>query len=376
LFSAPRTSIGRTDRWLAGDYERLDRAVGEIPDRVRRLMDTWYARLPEHSGPEIRQRFTEKKTGAHLGAFWELYLHEAACRLGFEVDIDVGRDHSARRPDLLLSNAATCFYVEARVAEGDDVIARDQRTRANQLYAAVERITNRDFLVYVIVERVGEDTPGRKLVTAPLDRWLAKLDPDAERRRVDAGGEPAEKLIDQDGWRVRLQATAKLPENRGRPESGVMAGQEEGFADDPDGEDLLAEVDDITPLRRVLLRKAGHGYKLDERPFVIAVLCAGQLIHDHDIAQALFGPGGLWHEGAGARYREVSAVLTASNLHPANVASVATCLWLNPAATHALDAASLPCLRRKIGQGGLVEQPATASAAGIFGLSPQWPAAD
>lgn len=395
LFSAEPVPLGPVERWLASDYEHLDRAVGEIPDRVRRVSDAWYARLPHHARPEIRQRFTAKRTGVHLGAFWELYLHEAAWRLRFEVDLDVGRDHAGRRPDLLLSTTATSFYIEARVAEGDDVIAREQRARANQLYAAIERIENRDFLVYVILQRVGKNTPSRRLITTPLGEWLATLEPDAERRRTDAGAAPAEMLIDRDGWRVRLQATAKLPANRGTTDSGVISGREEGFADDPDGEDLLAQVDDITPLTRVLLRKAGHGYELGERPFVIAVLCAGPLIDDHDIAQALFGPigytlsvsssqaagrylpGGLWHEGAGHRYTDVSAVLTASNLHPGSIASVEPCLWLNPAATHPLDATSLPWLRREFGPDGrLVEHPATASAADIFGLSPRWPAAD
>jgi hypothetical protein len=394
LFSAQRVALDPVERWLASDYERLDRAVGEIPDRVRRVLDAWYARLPDHARSEIRRRFTAKTTGAHLGAFWELYLHEAAWRLRFEIDIDVGRDHARRHPDLLLSTAATSFYIEARVAEGDDVIAREQRARANQLYAAIERIHNRDFLVSISLVRVGPHTPGRKLITAPLDRWLAALDPDAEWRRTDAGGAPAGMVVDRDGWFVRLQATAKPPERRGRIDTGVIGAIEEGFADDPDGEDLLAQVDDITPLTAALLRKASHGYELGGRPFVIAVLCAGPLIDDHDIAQALFGPigytismsssqavdrylpGGLWHEGAGPRYTDVSAVLTASNLHPGNVASVEPCLWLNPAASDPLKATSLPWLRREIGPSGrLVEHPATARTADIFGLSPRRPAA-
>jgi len=356
-------------------------------------MDEWYARLPERSRPEIRQRFCESTTGAHLGAFWEMYVHEAICRLDFEVDVAIGRDHKSRRPDLLVNGDPAGFFVEATVALGDDVIRRDQSTRADQLYAAVEQISNPNFLVYVMLERVGEDTPGRRLITAPLDRWLDTLDPDTERRRVDAGGPPVEKLIDRDGWRVRLQATAKLPEHRGRPGMGVISGREEGFTDDAGGEGLLAEVDDVAPLTRVLLKKAGHGYELEERQFMIAVLCAGALVDDQDIAQALFGrieytvsmssdravgrylPGGLWHEGAGPRYTNVSAVLTASNLNPGSVAAVEPCLWLNPAATHPIDAAALPWQRREFdARGRLVEHPARTRAADIFGLPPRWPA--
>jgi hypothetical protein len=97
-----------------------------------------------------------------------------------------------------------------------------------------------------------------------------------------------------------------------------------------------------------------------------AVLCAGDLIDDHDIAQALFGrieytasmssdrvsgrllSGGLWHDGDGPRYSAVSAVLTASNLGPKSVAAVEPCLWLNPVAANPIETASLPWrLRRR-----------------------------
>lgn len=395
LFSAERRPVGREDRWLQTDYQRLDRAIGEIPDRVRGLMDEWYARLPEHSRAEIRQRFTETSTGAHLGAFWELYLHESGCRLGFDVDIDVGRDHAGRRPDLLLSKGSDSFFIEATVALGDGVIRRDQRARADQLYAAIDRVNNRDFLVHTSLERVGDGTPGRKIVTAPVDRWLATLDPDVVRRGADAVGAAPAMLIDEGGWRVRLEATGKKPELRGDPDMGVIGSRVEGFADDPDGEDLLPEIDDITPLTRVLLKKAGHGYAVGDRPFMIAVLCAGEFIDDHDIAQALFGrieytvsmssdraagrllPGGLWHEGAGPRYTEVSAVLTASNLSPPSVAAVEPCLWLNPAAAHPIETASLPWRQYEIAPPGrLEEHPAKSPAADLFGLSPQWPATD
>jgi hypothetical protein len=170
------------------------------------------------------------------------------------------------------------------------------------------------------------------------------------------GAAAAAILIDEQGWRVRLEATGKKPELRADPDISVIGSRVEGFAEDPDGHGLFPEIDGITPLTRVLLRKAGHGYQIDDRPFMIAVLCAGELVDDHDIAQALFGrieyavsmssdraarrylPGGLWHEEAGPRYTDVSAVLTASNLSPSGVAAVNPCLWLNPAATHPLDA--------------------------------------
>jgi hypothetical protein len=62
-----------------------------VADRVRRLLDGWYRRLPALARAEIRQRFTAPVRRAHLGAFWEMYLHAATSRLDFDIDIDVGR---------------------------------------------------------------------------------------------------------------------------------------------------------------------------------------------------------------------------------------------------------------------------------------------
>lgn len=354
-------------------------------------MDEWFGRLPAHAQREIRERFTAPSSGAHLGAFWEMYLHEATSRLGLEVDIDVGRDHAGRRPDLMLTGKGAGFFVEATVALGDGAVSLDERARADQLYAAIERVRNQDFLLHTELRRVGETTPGRRLVADPLDRWLATLDPDVVRRDADVGGPVPAHMIDGDGWLVRVEAIGKMAELRGDPEMGVIGSRVEGFDTDGGGEDLVAKIDDITPLTNVLLKKAGHGYEVGDRPFVIAVLCAGDFIDEHDIAQALFGqlesrlsmdsdrstgrylPGGLWHEGGGPRYTGVSAVLTARSLTPGGVAVVEPRLWLNPDAVYPLDPSSLPWKRWEVAANGrLAEHRATTTPAELFGLPADW----
>jgi hypothetical protein len=316
-----------------------------------------------------------------------MYLYEASSRLELNVDLDVGRDHSGRRPDLLVGTDEGDHFIEATVALGDAAIRRDQRARADQFYGAMERIRSRDFLLHPELRAVGNASPSRRMVADPLDRWLSKLDPDTVRRDADAGQPAPAFTIEKDGWIARIEATGN--------EIGVIGGRVEGFADDADGEDLLREIDDVTPLTKALLKKAGHGYELGDRAFVIAVLCAGDLIEEQDIAQALFGPieyqvsinsnratgafqpGGLWHDGGGPRYTSVSAVLTASNLTPGAVAAVEPRLWLNPAAAHPIDASLLPWRRWEIDPTGrFVEHPASQSAAELFGLPARWPAED
>jgi hypothetical protein len=379
LFSDERVPLSTTDRWTQTDYQRLDQATSKIADRVRSLMDEWFRSLPAHAQPENRQRFMSPSLGAHLGAFWEMYQHEAARRLCFDVDIDVGREHGRRRPDLLVNGKAASFFLEATVALGDAAVCRDQRARADQLYAAIERVRNRDFLLHTDLMKVGEGTPGRKLVADPIDRWLATLDPDAVRQHADSRGAAPAITINKDGWRVRIEATGKRVELRGDQEMGVIGSLVEGFDEDAGDDDLYRKIDDVSPLTNVLLKKAGHGYELGDRPFVISVLCAGDFIDEHDIAQALFGRIdyrlSMSSDRAGPRYTRVSAVLTASNLHPGAVAAAEPCLWLNPAAVHPVDVTSLPWRRWEIEPSGrLIEHPANTSAAELFGLSARWPA--
>ena len=395
LFSRDRVPGSRRDRWALTDYQRLDQAPGAAAERVRRLMDSWYRRLPAHARTEIRQRFTSPKLGAYLGAFWEMYLYEAASRLELKVDLDVGRDPGGRRPDLFVGADEGDHLIEATVALGDAAVRRDQRARADQFYAAIERVRTRDFLLHCELRAVGNASPGRKVVADQLDCWLSKFDPDTVRRDVDAGQPAPAFTIERDGWFARIEATGKRIELRGDPGTGVIGGRVEGFAENADGEDLLREIDDITPLTKALLKKAGHGYELGDRAFVIAVLCAGDFIEEQDIAQALFGPieyrvsinsdratgafqpGGLWHDRGGPRYTSVSAVLTASNLTPGAVAAVEPRLWLNPAATHPIDPSLLPWQRWEIDpRGRFVEHPASQGAAELFGLPARWPAED
>jgi hypothetical protein len=147
-------------------------------------------------------------------------------------------------------------------------------------------------------------------------------------------------------------------------------------------------MDEVTPLRKALRAKAGHRYELEERPFVIAALCAGGLVEDRDVAQALLGdiryrPGGAGHYVGGGlwlgddlkpRNRDVSAVLICIDLRPSGVTVVQPTLWTNPWARRQLPDDFLPWRRMAIDDDGHIEEYlATRTVADIFGLDPAWP---
>jgi hypothetical protein len=397
LFSTEVRSPEATLHHSASEYERLDRASGPVADRVRGLMDDWFLRLPDTAQRGIRERFTSPDRGTHLGAFWEMYVHEAARCNQFDTDFDVGReDPGRRRPDFLLAprgDPAASFYVEATVVLGDDAVAVPERTRVQQLYDVIERVVNRNFLLHIDLRAVGPNTPGRRLVADWIDRWLDTLDPDQEVAAVAGGRPPAAVVFDQEGWRVEIQATAYQPDLRGRADLGVIGSRTEGWGTSPAGVEGPRRIDDSTPLAKGLRSKAGHHYELDDRPFLVAVLCGGTFVEDRDIAEALLGPaeyqvepcgeeaigeytpGGLWLAGGGPRNTSVSGIIAAKNLTPSAVSVVEPCLWTNPWAARPFEAELLPWRRLQIlNDGQIVEHPAKQSAADLFGINQGWPA--
>jgi len=365
------------------EYARLDRRPEPWVVPVRALVDRWFDGLHADAQKSIRPRFTSDRRDDHLGAFHELYQHELAQRGGYdEVDCDIGRENPDHmRPDLLLRRADDRCFVEVTVALGDDVVDPTARPRLQQLYDAITRITVRDFLLYVNVRAVGPDTPGKPLIRR-IDGWLRTMDPDEEIARVAAGGEAAARRIEVDGWTVDLTATGSKPDLRGRPDLGVIGSIVEGpdnYRHVIEGErriefDGPRSLNDDVLLAAALHRKLKHRYELDDLPYVIAILCAGDFVNDTDIVDALVGPGGVWGHGAPDRSRRLSGIITATNLIPTALGVIEPTLWTNPNADHPVPDGFFPWRHISLSaDGDQTEQPATRTAADVLGVSPRFP---
>jgi hypothetical protein len=114
---------------------------------------------------------------------------------------------------------------------------------------------------------------------APLERWLGELDPHDLLEAECVGAPPQARLLEFAGWRIRVEALPLKPEHRGEDGQGILGYTGEG----------IGEIDDVSPILRKLKRNAHHYGELD-RPFVIALLCAGTFAEPQDIEAALFGP--------------------------------------------------------------------------------------
>lgn len=381
LFSEePRISV-RELPYSASAYERLNRSRGEPARRTREMIDGWWLRLPDAARPQIRERFMDSALAVHLGGFFEIYMHEVLRRVCSGVEADIGNDDTCRRrPDLHAVSGDAGFGVEVTAILGDDAVDPKDRARVNQLYDALNRrLRNRNFLLEVNLRRSGLETPGKKLVSE-IDRWLEPLDPDIEIERRKAGEMPPRLQLEHRGWVLDLKATPLQQDLRHRSDLRVIGSRVEGFeiaSIDDDDLDTLKPMDDVGPLHRGLVDKAGHGYDLREEPFVISALCAGPFVEEMEIEMALLGgPGheGLWVKGGRPRYTRVSAVLTVTELTPVTSALVEPCLWLNPWAQRPLPVDLLPWRRIEFRDDGRpVETPANRTTAEILEVGPNWP---
>ncbi len=381
LFSSgPRSDLGPAP-YAISEYHALDRNPHAAAERTRQLLDQWCADLPAAAAAQIRERFADPKDIVHRGAFLELYLHRLGGALGYHVDNDIGNDaNGRRRPDMLWRSGDGELYVEATALAGDDVGDPVVNRRLDEIHDAVNAVDAPAFSVDLDIADHGAGTPSIKKITKAVQRFLDGLDPDELLADLAAGGERPRFDYATGGWTFSIVADPLQPEHRDYPHHRVLAGR---FSD-------ADTIDDFTPLRRKLKKKAGR-YGVLNMPYVLAILCAGTFVEDREINAALMGPlvhwfdttrgqwdsarqrDGAWMGPNGSINARLSAVLTFPRLSPTAICAVEPTLWINPWATRPLTDFG-PWRRIEFRPTGAhIEHPATATVADILGLPSRWP---
>jgi len=325
-------------------YALLDRVDDPVFERVRTLVEEWFAHYPEvEEKRNLRGRLVSGDDRHFVSAFWELYLHEVYMQLGFDVEeVEPAVPGSTKRPDFLLRRGMTRFYLEA-VTLGET----GEEIKKSRLLDAIEQSLNKvesdDFFLLFGVETYGEDSPSARRLRPALEKWLASLDWDDVRRAHDADpfSNLPEKPWQEGDWVFSFRALPKSVELRGRPDVRPV-----GM-----GPIRARYVDDRDAIVHVSNRKAKRYGQLD-LPFVLAVNVNRITGDQRDFNAALFGqeairpvspnsdewepvrrPNGLWFGPRGFRNGQVTAVLGALRLHAWTVARDQPQLWVHPDAS-------------------------------------------
>lgn len=345
LFEKYQRSDGSAPRHAESTYQLIDRRVGDSWDRVRSDLNDWFESYPEDGSEDLCRRFRSPKSDQHLGAWWELYVHELLRRLNFQIDLHPNIPGTSRRPDFSASRGEIEFYVEAtHVQSGIADEGRDS-DREDVMFDLVNQARSNDFTVSMEFEKVGKVTPAASEVVTPIERWLSALsadDVEIDQRRGVAL--PWLALSPRD-WVMTFEAVPISRPHRGKAERilGFYPGTT-GF------------VNDRQKAKAALDRKKSR-YGTPERPMVIALLSDSGFFDDDDFGQCLFGSeavqylqndptfkprlvrqrDGFWMSQRGPSGKNISAVLHSEGLKPWSYREVTPRLWTNPWAFRGLD---------------------------------------
>ncbi|HEX7290689.1 MAG TPA: hypothetical protein VF250_06115 [Conexibacter sp.] len=301
-------------------YAFLDRAAGSRWEQVRAELDGWFARLPHAARADLRNRFAHTAELDHAGAFWELWVHEAHRRRGFEVTVNIGCEAGERRQDFALARGRERCWLEATVVGGDSPLSFTEHRLDEQLRDVVQTVRAPRFSLALEVVRYGACSPGRRRVVPPLERWLGALDP------RELGTSASVRRLAFDDWVVDVEAIP-LDATTARPCGCAQLVPRGAGA-------YAARVNDVRPLRRKIKKKAARYGDLD-RPYLLAVLALGDHVQERDVEQALLGATprehAVWHGPGGPCNTRLSGVLVARGLRSTDPgAPVVPSLWRNP----------------------------------------------
>ncbi len=366
-----------------GDYEFLDRVADAHWDRVRRLLEEWFAAHPATEKPDVYKRFTDFDVGQHIGAWWEIYVASLYRHLGYTVVAHPTIEGSDRKPDFLISRAGSHFYVECTVALPGD----SAKGAFEWIVDCISDIETRDFLVGIRHIKHGSQRPRRIEVTRPLTQWLEELDADALLQHPEE--ELPSKEIPIRDWTLTCVALPTRPD--GRHSGGRNLGYLPPVTNFPSN--------DVDRLHETITKKGRrYGREPLQHPFIVAVLATFGFLDQDDVGEALFGRKefqwytgdpdsvtvvrkrngywrGDWSTDDAQRGARVSAVLFGSNLRYWRVAQDLPDLWINPwAAVPLTDLDGFTTITVAAEPSAeIVRTDGSLTAAEVFALDPNWP---
>jgi hypothetical protein len=379
-----------TPRLAESQFEFLDRVAGDYWDEVRRLMDLWFERMCSDAQSDVRGRLNSPSSTDFTGALWELLLHASLTALGFEVECHPELPGTSKRVDFLVTGSEECtFYLEAK-ALGPDQDDSNRESRRRQVYDALnERVSSDKVFLSVDFDREGDQQIPYAKLGSDVQRWIdSELDLNALRAATAVGGPLAGEGYtwedeSRSGWVVTV---TPIPKSEPRPGDRIVAlmGGDAAF------------IDDRTPIRKALDKKAHrYGTELD-RPLVVALAIDRPFADRTDVADALFGdevvhvaidsddfevarrPNGLWLGPAGPRGKRLSAVLIGSDVTPWSIPRIPLHLWEHPEADRPISCNLQYIDRYALNEAtGLMELARASRPLGeLHGLRSGWPPGD
>lgn len=143
--------IQRFDPWPKREdesgFDFMNRVHTPYWTEVRWLLEDWFGRYPVEDQQDLRDAYRSRLSGQHLGAWWELYLHELFLRLGFGVEVHPSLDGTRKRPDFRIHRDDQTALVEAAALFSGFARAERRTAAPGWMTEALETLDSPDFFV-------------------------------------------------------------------------------------------------------------------------------------------------------------------------------------------------------------------------------------
>lgn len=278
---------------------------------TRRLMESWFSRIPSEAQKEFRARFCSGDA-ALTSAFQEMCLNELFLHERCEPRLHAAINGTSKKPDFLVRQPfGPLFLLEARTST--EISRRlEVNPRSNRVFDLLTSLHIPGFRLGIAEITTGTHDLRLALLESHITRAIRAIQPDT----TSAASIPTFETAD--GWRIRLDAIPGLWHDC---DSTVLYESWYGVWNPP-SETLLNAVK----------KKACRYGDAIYFPFVIAINSNDPMLVTRDYEDVLIGESRLWGTAAAPQYRRVSAVLFTKNLWPETLlmGQVESRLYLNP----------------------------------------------
>jgi hypothetical protein len=380
------SGISRASESTYGFLQRVDDRAFE---RVREVLNCWFERFASSqeatAATDLRRRIEAKQKGQFEAAFWELYLHEAFSRLGFEISVHPASERGTRPDFELRGETDDHFYLEA-VMPTPGLFDRKEPVSVETVVEYVNDAFHPDFLLQLQYVIPGRQMPRKIAVRNAVLDWLNNLSWDLLwSGDLSSSERPEGRIRAGDGWEIGLKALPSPPEIRSRTKRPMIFSYR-GSIGYPDA---------LGPAILPTLYEKANKYGDLDAPLVIAVWIMETMASQDTAVLALFGswfsldageqptglnlrqnrPESLW--GPKAKHRGRASAVLAVNSFDFGLPSIARSLprlWPNPWASRPLGS-ELPfaCSLVSADEATVANRAAMVTASKLFELPKDWP---
>lgn len=325
-------------------YEYYNNSARADMSKVRDTLERWFYNYPEEEKKELKSRFKKDFDSS----FYELFLYELFCKLGYNITIHPDLASSPKKPDFLISKNNLEFYVEAKVVKSKTMEQEAFERKRNELYDNLNKLNTKDFLLNIEhLCFLTQKQPSTKRMIKYIEEELKRIDPDILSEELEKNGIENFPKIEYKNRDVHIIVSPIPVSLSAREEKALPIGIYPAEAFWGGGEESL---------KNSIEKKAKRYGKLD-KPFIIClnsldIRTSGKI----DVDNAIWGTlalswstnpegkdekwirqlDGVFCDEKGARLKNLTGVLV-SKVYPHNVPVANYWLYEHPLSENKMD---------------------------------------